>query len=159
MRARKAGWWWPWAFVAFFAVVIAVNATMVAFAFGSWTGIDTRDHYKRGLAYNRAIAAEEAQRRRGWRAEFMSVAAGAKHAVVALVMHDRNGGALVALDAGVRFVRPTSEGHDFDVPLRHVGQGRYEAKVAFPLHGLWTAEVWARRGKQLHRLTKRIEVP
>jgi nitrogen fixation protein FixH len=159
MRTRQAGWWWPWAFVAFFVVVIAVNGTMVGFAFASWTGIDTPDHYRRGLAYNRAIAAEEAQRRRGWRAEFKSVGTGPRHATIDLVMHDRKGEALVALDAGVRFVRPTSGGHDFSVPLHHVGGGRYEAKVEFPLHGLWAAEVWARRGKALHRITKRIEVP
>ena len=58
--ARPRGWWYPWIFVGAMAVVVVVNGILAWLAVGTWTGIETEDHYRKGLAYNENLAAEQA---------------------------------------------------------------------------------------------------
>ena len=55
--------WIPWAIVACFAVVFAVNGGFVYFALSSWPGLTVDHAYSDGLAYNTVIdeAAKEAK--------------------------------------------------------------------------------------------------
>ena len=46
----------PWLFVAGFAVVVTVNATMITFAVGSFSGLYTAKPRERGLHYNDVVA-------------------------------------------------------------------------------------------------------
>ena len=62
----QSGRWIPWAFVGGFGVVIAANVALILFSLGSWTGLETTDAYRKGLAYNDVLAAAEAQAARGW---------------------------------------------------------------------------------------------
>ena len=59
----------PWLFVAGFAVVIAVNATMIWFAVGSFSGLYTPAPRDRGLHYNAIMAEQKARDALGWRVE------------------------------------------------------------------------------------------
>ena len=59
----------PWLFVAGFAVVIAVNAIMIWFAVGSFSGLYTPVPRDRGLHYNAIIAEQKARDALGWRVE------------------------------------------------------------------------------------------
>lgn len=158
MKPRRPGWWIPWSFVAFFAVVFAVNAGLVFASFDSWTGITTPDAYRRGLAYNKALEAEAAQRRRGWRAKIRFVPTGNRRGRIIVAMSDRRGAALRGLWIGLHFVRPTSAGHDFDARLIGDREGRYAAEITFPLPGQWRAELVARSGRAIHRANETIEV-
>ena len=156
--SRPRSWWVPWLFVAMFAVVFGVNATMVFFAIDSWTGLDTRDHYRRGLAYNKALEAENRERQRGWQASIQYQAAGSRKGWIEVKMADRAGAPLNALTVTLRIVRPTDAQFDFDARLKPVGGGRYTSLVAFPRNGQWRIEVEAARGTAVHRARKRIEV-
>ena len=158
LKTRKPGWWIPWSFIAFFAVVVSVNAGLVVMAFDSWTGISTPDAYRRGLAYNNVLEAEAAQRRQGWRAVVGFVPTGKRRGRIEVALSDRRGAALGGLDIGVRFVRPTSAGRDFVARLTGRGKGRYAADITFPLAGQWRAELVAKRGRALHRASKTILV-
>ena len=53
---RQPGWYIPWIFVGVFMVVLAVNGIMVHFAVSSWTGIETENHFIKGLGYNNDLA-------------------------------------------------------------------------------------------------------
>ncbi|MHA1535977.1 MAG: FixH family protein [Alphaproteobacteria bacterium] len=158
MKTRKPGWWIPWSFLAFFAVVVSVNAGMIFAAFDTWSGLTTKDSYGSGIGYNKAIEAAAAQRRRGWRAQAAFVPTGASRGRIEISMRDRQGTALVALDIAVLFVRPTRSGRDFTTRLAHRGDGRYTADIAFSLPGQWRAEFTARRGRDIHRADKTIQV-
>ena len=57
----------PWLFVAGFALVIAVNATMIWFAVGSFSGLYTPKPRDRGLHYNEVVAEQKARDALGWR--------------------------------------------------------------------------------------------
>ena len=63
---RQPGWYIPWIFVGVFMVVLAVNGVMVHFAVSSWTGIETENHFIKGLGYNNDLAGARAQAERGW---------------------------------------------------------------------------------------------
>ena len=57
----------PWLFVLGFAIVFAVNGTMIWFAVGSFSGLYTPKPRDRGLHYNDVVAAQQARDTLGWR--------------------------------------------------------------------------------------------
>ncbi|HEV7283815.1 MAG TPA: FixH family protein, partial [Kaistia sp.] len=131
--------WIPWAFVGGFIVVLPANAIMVTFAMSSWTGLDTRDAYRKGLAYNRTLAAERQQAALGWQGTAVW-----RDGQVAVEIADRHGDPVTAATVRADFVRPTAEGHDVSVDLGEIGGGRYAAAVDLPLAGLWDVRVTVR---------------
>ena len=68
-RQRADGWWYPWTFVAGMLVVIAVNIALVIYAVGTFPGLETDDAYRKGLAYNKTLAAARAQEARAGRVD------------------------------------------------------------------------------------------
>ena len=62
------GWHVLVAMVAFFAVIISVNAVFITLALGSFPGEDTRRSYVQGLAYNDVLEERRAQAELGWSA-------------------------------------------------------------------------------------------
>lgn len=143
--------WIPWAFVGGFAVVFAANAIMVTFAMSSWTGLDTRDAYRKGLAYNSTLAAERRQAALGWRG-----AAVWRDGRLTVNMTDGHGEPLTAATIRADFIRPTVEGHDVSIDLREIGGGRYAAAVALPLDGLWDVRVVVRRSAETFQINQRL---
>lgn len=164
-RPRSDGWWYPWIFVGGMALVVVVNLILVFFAVDSFTGIATEDHYRKGLAYDSAIAAERRQAERGWSMALAvepaaaADAAAAHAADVSVTFADRHGRPLEDLAVRAEFVRPTHEGYDTTATLTHRGGGRYGAAVALPLPGQWNARVHARRGAEEFRENRRIFLP
>jgi nitrogen fixation protein FixH len=154
--AEVPGRWIPWAFVAFFGVVFAVNATMIAIAFTTWTGLTTERSYQRGLDYNRALEAAAAQEALGWRVDFAFIQGQGAHAVVEVGLENRHRDLLEAADVEARFLRPTHAGHDVTVVLPHYRDGRYRAEVELPFAGQWDVHVTASSGGDVYRLSRRV---
>lgn len=139
----KRGSWIPWIFVAMFAVVVLANGAMVWVAASTWTGLETREHYRKGLEYNAALAAERAQAERGWQVAVEAVPAGLVLRL-RVGMRDRDGRALDGAEVTALLIRPTSDGHDVAVALDPVGPGTYAAEAAVPLAGQWDLRIEAR---------------
>ena len=162
-RERQPGWWYPWIFVVGMAVVIVVNVSLAVFAVGTFTGIETKEHYRKGLAYNTAIEAERKQAERGWSMDIdvssEARGSGPREAEVATVFLDSSGRPLDGLTVSARFVRPTHEGHDVKAELAPRGFGRYAAVVTVPLPGQWDARVEARRDDEVYRENRRVFLP
>jgi len=157
-KTRKRGWWIPWIFVGAFVFVVGVNAAMMTAAFSTFTGLDTANHYRRGVSYNKALEAEAAQSRRGWKASVRIVPTGPRRGRLVVAFADRQGAGLLSLDVTARIIRPTNARDDFAAVLKPLGDGRYAANIAFPLAGQWRAEVLARRGTARHRVDRRFEI-
>ena len=161
-RSRPAGWWYPWIFVGCMLLVVAVNGVLVYFALSTWTGLETRDHYNKGLAYNENLAAARMQVERGWqmRVAFTTDpdAGGDRAGHLAVTFADRDGQPVEGLRVAAALIRPTHEGYDLDVPLRATGAGVYAGPVALPLPGLWDARVMARRGDATFQAVQRLNV-
>ncbi|MFO1073614.1 MAG: FixH family protein [Geminicoccaceae bacterium] len=154
--AAAKGAWIPWLFVAFFAVVIAVNATMVWYALESWTGIATNDPYDQGLTYNRNLAAAEAQAALGWQSRLAARLTKGQAAEARFVLTDAQGGPIEGADVEASFERPTSEGVDFRLTLAPRDDGSYGASFALPVSGLWRVHITARRQGDLYVHDERV---
>lgn len=136
-REARQGRWIPWLIVAFFAVVFAANGVMVYIATTTFTGLQTEGHYLKGLAYNRVLEAERAERSLGWRVTVQFESTGERRGRIVARAEDAAG---VPLDGAVvvaRLVRPTQGGHDLRVALAAQHGGVYAAEVELPLPGLW----------------------
>lgn len=121
---------------AFFAVIIAVDATFTVLAIRSFPGQVSVTPYEDGLLYNRHIAQLEAQDRLGWRA-----AAGAEPGQVVLTFRDRDGKPLSGLAIAGRLERPATETGRITLAFAEAGAGRYVAPAG-RIAGAWdlTAE-------------------
>jgi nitrogen fixation protein FixH len=134
--ARSA--WIPWIFVGSFLLVVAANATMIAFALSSFTGLTTSEPYTKGLRFNDQIRQAQQQERLGWsvRARFDKSAVGQSGALE-VQLADRGGAVLLGAHVAATFLRPLEKRHDFAVTFTPTGSGRYVARVEFPLSGAW----------------------
>lgn len=150
MAAPARGRWIPWAIVAFFAVVSAVNGTMIWLAARSFPGLVTEHPYDDGLAYNHVLAAAEAQARLGWAAEVEGrIVAGFTAELVARLV-DRDGRPIDGAAVAARLERPAETASDLALALAPMGDGRYRAEVLLPQIGAWDVHLTAVRGD--HRL-------
>ncbi len=162
-RSRQPGWWYPWIFVGGMLVVIVVNGVLATLAVSTWPGIETKEHYRKGLEYNQTLAAVKAQQQRGWRMDLTfspePVADGRRSGDLAVTFVGKDGRPLENLAAKAVLSRPTHEGFDVAVDLEYRGGGLYGATVALPLPGQWEAHVHAHRGGDNFQESRRLSVP
>jgi nitrogen fixation protein FixH len=130
---------------AFFAAILAVNGVMVWLALGSFPGMVSPDAYREGLAYNRTLAAREAQRALGWRVQVDATGQGLSRRLEARFA-DRDGSPLRGLDVAATLKRPVTRGADQAIEFAEILPGVYRAEVEFPLPGHWQLELEARSG-------------
>ena len=142
-RPGRSGRWIPWAFVGFFAVVFLANGLMIYFALWSWTGLDGKDAYRRGVHYNQALEAAAHQAELGWHSKIAFADAGGRAGRVEFVLTDRRSIPVRHAQVSAEIVRPTTAGHDFTATLNETAPGRYDAVVAFPMPGQWEVRVLA----------------
>lgn len=127
---------------AFFAVVIAVDASFTVLAVRTFPGQVSVTPYEDGLLYNRHIAQLEAQARLGWRA-----AAGAEPGQVVLTFLDQKDRPLSGLTITGRLERPATEAGRIPLTFAQIGPGRYAAPAG-RIDGTWdlTAEAHGATG-------------
>lgn len=156
---QRSGRLIPWIFVASFAVVAAVNGVMIAYAVNTFTGLTTDRAYEDGLAYNQTLAAARAQERLGWKAGVDFAATDRDHARVIVTLHGGDGAPLDGATLSARFIRPTSQGADTEVPLNETGAGRYEAQLGLALPGQWDIVILASHDGASYQTSRRVFVP
>ncbi len=156
--ARQPGSAIPWIFVACMALVVAVNAGMVAAAISTYSGLAHDNAFGRGLAYNRLLEAQEAQDRLGWRVDVELGAADALDGgrVVRVRLRDGDGAALAGGRASLELHRPVERLAPVVVALEPRGEGELEGRVVLPRAGQWDARVSVRHGADRLDATRRI---
>lgn len=143
----------PWLFVAGFAIVFAVNATMIGFAVGSFSGLYTPKPRDRGLHYNEVIAAQQARDALGWRVE-PTWRPGSDDLEIAVF--DRAGQPLAGARVAVALVRPAEKGGVLGVAMAAVDIGRHAGHVALPARGNWDVDISIEQGGQRFAQTRRM---
>jgi nitrogen fixation protein FixH len=131
-------------FVAGFLVVIGVNAALIFFAQDTFSGLDTASPYERGLEYNKALAAESAQERLGWRYQAAISGESGTERTLRVQLTDREGRPLDGLTMQAFLVRPSNQGLDVAIAPQPAGDGSYVASFALPAPGQWELRVVAR---------------
>ncbi len=163
MQARSgtgtpSGRWIPWTFVVGFAVVVAVNATMITYAVRSFSGLATANPYERGLEYNRVLDEQDRQSALGWRltAEFAVGRAGTNAGDLVVRANGRDGTPLAGLALAVEMTRPIDAIEPVVPVLREESAGVYRAHVELPRAGQWDVHVVATSGADRRDLRQRV---
>jgi nitrogen fixation protein FixH len=130
----RRGRWIPWVFVGGMAVVVAVNAVMVALALGSFSGVAVSRPYERGRGYAAVLAEAARQESQGWQVA-MRVADGLLHVAVS----DRDGAPVTGALEGV-LQRP-AERSSHPLALLAVAPGAWVAPLEGARPGQWEARL------------------
>lgn len=150
-----------WILIAAFSTALIANGFLVYFALGTWTGLETEQHYVKGLAYNDNLAGAERQQALGWSprltTEFTS--ADGLSGVFRVRFNDGSGAAVNGLDVRVAASRPTHDGYDRTFTATPAGGGVYEGDFSLPLKGQWDFRILAWRGDDHFQHVERIETP
>lgn len=129
--------------VAFFGIVFAVNGLLLYHALATHSGIVAQEPYRKGLAYNTRIAADERQAALGWSAD-VTLEHGGR---VALTLAGSDGAAIAARSVVATIGRPTSNREDRRMPLVEVAHGRYTAELGAVEPGAWLVDIEVRNDR------------
>lgn len=138
--------------LAFFGVIIGVNAAMAWFASSSWTGFVVENSYVASQQFNAKMAETRAQLALKWTGH-LSIEDGA----VRYGITDANGREVRLNAVAVTFKRPVDDREDLTIALANTGRG-YAADHAVA-DGVWLVEVEADANlPHPYRETRRIHV-
>jgi nitrogen fixation protein FixH len=143
----------PWLFVAGFAVVVAVNATMVWLAVGSFSGLYTPKPRERGLHYNDIVAEQRTRDALGWRVETKWQSEAAR---LEITMFDAAGQPLAGARVFASLVRPVEKRPPLPVVVSAVDVGRFAGPVDLPARGNWDIDIIVEHGSERYALTRRM---
>ena len=143
----------PWLFVAGFAVVVAVNATMIWFAVGSFSGLYTPKPRDRGLHYNAIVAEQKTRDALGWRVEAQWRSEANRLEIAAF---DGAGQPLAGARVSVELVRPVEKRQPLSVAMNGIEPGRFAGQVELPARGNWDVDIVVEHGGEQFALTRRM---
>ncbi|HEB99524.1 MAG TPA: nitrogen fixation protein FixH [Thiotrichales bacterium] len=152
---------WVLGWLALVVVVFAVNAGMVITAVVTNPGLVDEDYYEKGRDFERTFVSRmEARNRLGWSValELPPRIALGEQALYRFVVTDDRGLPLTGAHVSVHAYRPSDADADFRFPMEEVAPGRYEAKVSFPLKGIWDVMLKVEREGDNYELQRRISV-
>lgn len=143
----------PWLFVAGFAIVVAVNATMISFAVGSFSGLYTPKPRERGLHYNTVVVEQKARDALGWR---IDATWRAETGSLEVAVSDAAGQPLAGARVFAELVRPVEKRPPVGVTLAVVEGGTFVGHVELPVRGNWDLDVVVERGGDRYAQTRRM---
>jgi nitrogen fixation protein FixH len=114
--------------VAFFAIVTGVNVVMICAAVSTFGGVETKNAYQAGLAFEREIAAVRAQDAMHWEVR-AQVSNDVAATAVEVTAADAAGRPLAGLQAVARLVHPADKRADRVVALSEAAPGRYRGST------------------------------
>lgn len=132
-----------------------MNGYFLAAALTTHTGVVANEPYRKGLAYNSRIAAQDRQTGLGWTDALSTTREGA----VAVQLADRDGGAVTGLTIAGTIGRPSMAGRDRELRFLETSSGSYLANVGSLEAGAWiiTIDVRAatRDAEPVYRMRRR----
>ncbi len=144
--------------VAFFAVVVGVNAFMAHEALSTFGGVDTESSYRAGQLFEREVALAKAQDAQHWRVEAKVTPTPDGTAVLDIVARDASGAPLTGMTATAVFARPTDRRLDRAVAVTEDAAGRFHGSAAIAA-GQWDLLIeLSRQGDRLFRSKNRVVI-
>jgi nitrogen fixation protein FixH len=142
-------------FLAFFGAVFLVNGAMIYSALSTHTGLVANEPYRKGLAYNERIAADERQSHLGW-SEAVELA---RDGAVTLAPRWPDGRPVSGFQVSGVLGRPATYRNDTPVAFAEAEPGRYVGRAVGVAEGSWLLSVEVReRGNDepLYRSRRRL---
>lgn len=143
----------PWLFAAGFALVVAVNATMIWLAVGSFSGLYTPKPRERGLHYNDIVAEQRTRDVLGWRVETHWQTQADR---LEIAVFDAAGQPLAGARVFATLVRPVEKRPPLAVVLSAVDVGRFAVPVDLPARGNWDVDIVVERAGERYAHTRRM---
>jgi nitrogen fixation protein FixH len=144
--------------LAFFGVVIGVNAFMAHLALSTFGGVDVDSSYRAGQMFEHDVAMAETQDKRHWRVDGMITAAADGRKALDIAARDGTGTPLAGLTASTQFTRPTDRRLDRTVSVREDTPGHFHGDVALP-PGQWDLIIeLSRQGERQFRSVNRVVI-
>lgn len=124
---------------AFFAIVFIVNGVLLWKALATHSGLVANEPYRKGLAYNNRIAADERQVALGWNATLEASRAGK----ISLSLVDPSAHPVTQLDIRGLLARPSSSNADALLKFAEQAPGVYVATSSSIAAGTWRIDIEA----------------
>ncbi|MBU1212394.1 MAG: FixH family protein [Alphaproteobacteria bacterium] len=136
-RAGSDGWklngWHVLAgLIVFFGVMIAVNGVFLYFAMTTFTGIETADAYRKGVAYNASLEESRQLDKLGWKGALK--ATGER---IEFVLKTADGAPVRGVRVEGRIGRPATDTFDRTVAFEDAGSGVYRSQPLALAPGNW----------------------
>jgi nitrogen fixation protein FixH len=140
-----------------FGVVASVNGALVYYALSTFSGEVDPHPYEHGLAYDKDIAAAEAQDARHWKVAAAIRGKGDAKSVEA-IFHNEAGQAIAGLVVTAHLEFATDMRRDHDLKLQEISPGTYRGALNLA-SGQWDLVIDATRGgQQLFLSRNRVSV-
>ncbi|MCW5734124.1 MAG: FixH family protein [Enhydrobacter sp.] len=143
----------PWLFVAGFALIVAVNGTMMWLAIASFSGLYSGHARERGIHYNEVVARQRSRDALGW---MVQTGWQSDSDRLDLVLTDGSGHPLEGAVVTVELIRPAEKRPPVEVVMSALGRGKFSGSVVLPARGNWDADIVVQAGGQHFALTKRL---
>ncbi len=143
----------PWLFVGGFAIVFAVNGTMMWLAISSFSGLYSDHARERGVHYNQLVEEQRSRDALGWTVQTGWQAASNR---LQLTLIDAGGKPLRDANVTVELIRPAEKRAPLPVVLTSRGEGRFAGIVALPERGNWDADIVIEAAGHHFAVTKRL---
>ena len=137
---RLEGWHVLVMLLTFFGAIFAVNGYFLVSALSTHSGVVSVEPYRKGLAYNQRIAADERQSGLDWRADV----AAARSGEVSMTLTEASGQGVRGLVITGTIVRPATGTYDRPLLFSEQAQGRYVSRGPALDEGTWIVNVEAR---------------
>jgi nitrogen fixation protein FixH len=129
-----------YAFLTFLGVIFAVNGVMLYYALATHSGLVAQEPYRKGLAYNERISADERQAGLQWTADVVV----SPHGTIAITLADASGKPVSGRFADATLGRAASSRHDQRLALYEEAPGRYVAVGGAIEPGAWVVDATVR---------------
>lgn len=126
-----------YALLAFFGVVFAVNGYFLYSALSTYSGVVAAEPYRKGLAYNERIAADERQQVLGWQDRIAATTGGA----LTVALTDGAGTPIHGLAVKATVGRPSTRQYDRVASLAEGASGAYAAELGALEEGSWIVAI------------------
>lgn len=153
---RLKGWHVLVIALGFFGSVITVDVVMAILAVKTFSGVEAEKPYESGLAFNKEIAAANAQNARGWTVT-QHIARDADGTVTLTAnFKDKTALAIGGLDVTMNLKAPADAKRDLSVLLQDRGAGVYNGMVEATA-GQWDVEIIAKQNDDIvYRSVNRV---
>lgn len=153
----------PWflALLGVIGVFLVVNVVFVVFAVTSNPGLVADDYYEQGRAYEKNVVTRlTARNNLNWETKFELPKQIYTNTPDVFRFSAVDSRGVSIMDADVKFVlyRPSDANADFEKTVNQIAPGLYQARLEFPLPGIWDLNIKVTHGEDVYHHSHRINV-
>jgi nitrogen fixation protein FixH len=142
--------------IAFFAIIVGVNAFMAHAALTTFGGVDTASSYQAGQMFERDVDMAKAQDAQHWQVDAKLTRAADGTTLLDIIARDGSGAPVSGVTASAQFARPTDRRLDRSIAVPQAGPGHFVGSAALAA-GQWDLLIeLSRQDERLFRSKNRV---